>query len=85
MQMGQAKFEMQTMNQALADLFMRKMINYDDAISRSSSPDELNEMIASREPQTEGGTRATGTQGPRVTGMQGGRYPQTQKPPYRNR
>lgn len=77
MQMGQSKYEMQTMNQSLAELFMRKMINYDDAISRSSSPDELNEMIASREPQMEMGAKATGTQG--------ARYQQPLKPPYRNR
>jgi twitching motility protein PilT len=85
MQMGQSKFEMQTMNQALAELFTRRIINYDDAICRSSSPDELNEMIASREPQLEGGARATGTQGPRAAGTQGARYQPTQKPPYRNR
>jgi twitching motility protein PilT len=49
MQMGQSKFEMQTMNQSLCDLFLRKMISYEDAISRSSAPDELNEMIAARD------------------------------------
>jgi hypothetical protein len=32
---------MQTMEQALADLAMRRVVNVDDAISRSSRPDQL--------------------------------------------
>jgi hypothetical protein len=32
---------MQTMEQALADLTMRRVVNVDDAISRSSRPDQL--------------------------------------------
>ncbi len=59
MQMGQSKYGMQTMNQSLADLFLRKMITYDDAISRSSMPDELNEMIAGRQNLAEAGARST--------------------------
>ena len=77
MQMGQSKFEMQTMNQSLCDLFLRKMIGYEDAIARSSAPDELNEMIAGKDPSMEMGASATGTYGARP-----------QKPPrtqYRNR
>jgi twitching motility protein PilT len=77
MQMGQSKFEMQTMNQALCDLFLRKMIGYEDAIARSSSPDELNEMIANKQAPMEMGAKATGTQG--------ARHQQQPKPPYRNR
>lgn len=49
MQMGQAKFGMQTLNQSLCDLFMRGLISYEDAISRSSDPEELNTMIGSRQ------------------------------------
>jgi Tfp pilus assembly ATPase PilU len=68
---------MQTMNQSLCDLFQRKMIGYEDAISRSSAPDELNEMIASKQPQVEMGASSTGTQGARLQ-----QAPKTQ---YRNR
>lgn len=77
MQMGQSKFEMQTMNQSLCDLFLRKIIGYEDAISRSSAPDELNEMIAAKQLPTEKGTKSTGTQG--------ARYQQSPKTQYGNR
>jgi len=63
MQMGQSKFEMQTMNQSLCDLFLRKIISYEDAIARSSAPDELNEMIASKNTSMEMKTTSTGTKG----------------------
>ncbi|MFT3692946.1 MAG: type IV pilus twitching motility protein PilT [Kofleriaceae bacterium] len=46
MQIGQSKFGMQTMNQALVDLYMRKVISLDDCISHSSEVDELKTMIA---------------------------------------
>jgi twitching motility protein PilT len=65
MQMGQSKFEMQTMNQSLCDLYFRKMIGYEDALARSSAPDELNEMIAGKEPPMEARTPSQGTQGAR--------------------
>jgi len=77
MQMGQTKFEMQTMNQSLCDLFLRKMIGYEDAIARSSVPDELNEMIAGKQLPTEMGGASTGTQG--------AGYQQAPKTQYRNR
>ncbi len=77
MQMGQSKFEMQTMNQSLCDLFLRKMIGYEDAIARSSVPDELNEMIAGKGSSVEMGVAATGTQG--------ANYQQQPKALYRNR
>ena len=47
MQVGQAKFGMQTLNQALVDLFQRRMISMEDALGRSSDPEELKQMIAS--------------------------------------
>ncbi len=47
MQIGQAKFGMQTMNQSLAALFQRRLITMDDAIARSSDPDELRQLISS--------------------------------------
>ncbi len=44
-QVGQAKSGMQTMNQALALLYQRRVVSFEDAISRSSDPDELNQML----------------------------------------
>lgn len=41
MQTGQAKYGMQTMNQSLAELYQRRLISYDEAIGRSSVPEEL--------------------------------------------
>jgi len=46
MQTGQAKYGMQTFNQSLATLYGRKMITLQTALSRSSNPDELQEMIS---------------------------------------
>jgi twitching motility protein PilT len=45
MQSGQDKFGMQTFNQALATAYAQKQITLELALSRSSSPDELTEMI----------------------------------------
>lgn len=45
MQTGQSKFGMQTMNQSLYDLFTRGLITKDEAIGRSTVPDELMAMI----------------------------------------
>jgi twitching motility protein PilT len=47
MQIGQAKFGMQTMNQCLLDLFLKRMITLEEAMGRSSDIDELKTMIAS--------------------------------------
>ncbi len=46
MQMGQTKFGMQTFNQSLAALFARRLITLDEAVGRSSDPDELRNMLA---------------------------------------
>jgi twitching motility protein PilT len=46
MQAGQAKHGMQTFNQSLAALYFRRMITLETAMSRSSLPDELQEIIA---------------------------------------
>src|SRR5229473_2588492 len=46
MQTGQAKYGMQTFNQSLATLYFKKHINLQTALSRSSNPDELQEMIS---------------------------------------
>jgi len=45
MQTGQSKFGMQTMNQSLYDLFTRGLITKDEAIGRSTVPDELVAVI----------------------------------------
>jgi twitching motility protein PilT len=45
MQAGQSKHGMQTFNQALAALYFKRMITLETALSRSSFPDELQEII----------------------------------------
>jgi twitching motility protein PilT len=55
MQVGQDKFGMQTMNQALANLYFKRLVSMNDAMSRSSDTDELRQIIAkgpSRRPAT---------------------------------
>ncbi|MDP2278483.1 MAG: type IV pilus twitching motility protein PilT, partial [Nitrospirota bacterium] len=55
MQTGQARFGMQTMNQSLFDLYTRGFLSYEDAIGRSSVPEELITML-----QRVSGTAAKG-------------------------
>jgi twitching motility protein PilT len=45
MQIGQAKFGMQTFNQCLAGLYARRMITLEEALARSSDPDELRNLL----------------------------------------
>jgi twitching motility protein PilT len=45
MQTGQGKFGMQTFNQSLAHLTLTRQITRDDALAKSSSPEELLELI----------------------------------------
>src|SRR5436305_2380520 len=45
MQAGQAKYAMQTFNQSLAVLYFKRLITLEVALSRSSLPDELQEII----------------------------------------
>ncbi|MBI5100874.1 MAG: type IV pilus twitching motility protein PilT [Nitrospirae bacterium] len=45
MQTGQSKFGMMTMNQSLIELYTKGFISYEDAISRSSVPDEMIQML----------------------------------------
>jgi twitching motility protein PilT len=47
MQVGQAKFGMQTFNQSLALAFAKRLITLDEAMARSSDPDELKNLLAS--------------------------------------
>jgi twitching motility protein PilT len=45
MQVGQDKFGMQTMNQALFSLHQKRQISLEDAIGRSQDPEELKQMM----------------------------------------
>jgi len=45
MQTGQVKFGMQTMNQSLFELFKKGLISYEDALTKSTMPDELMNMM----------------------------------------
>jgi len=47
--MGQEKFGMQTFNQSLASLYFRKQITYDTAMSVTSFPEELTDIIQRHE------------------------------------
>jgi twitching motility protein PilT len=64
MQIGQGKSGMQTLNQCLASLYLRRMISLEEAVSHSSEPDELQQIIASggnQPPPTRGAySRPTG-------------------------
>ena len=46
MQVGQAKFGMQTINQSLADLYLKRLVSLDEAVGRSSDPEELRQIIS---------------------------------------
>jgi twitching motility protein PilT len=45
MQIGQAKFGMQTFNQSLAMVVARRLVGVDEAMARSSDPDELKNLL----------------------------------------
>lgn len=49
MQMGQEKFGMQTFNQSLANLYFKKAISRETAMSMSSKPDELTDILQRKE------------------------------------
>ncbi|MBM7114119.1 PilT/PilU family type 4a pilus ATPase [[Archangium] primigenium] len=63
MQVGQAKFGMQTFNQALAALLMRRLITQDEAFGRSNDPDELRNLLAGSGPGGLPGQRPAGPPG----------------------
>jgi twitching motility protein PilT len=46
MQVGQAKFGMQTMNQSLLSLYDRHLISLEDATDHSHNPDEFRQMLS---------------------------------------
>ncbi len=45
MQAGQSKFEMQTMNQSLFELYKKGELSYEDALGKSTIPEELLNMM----------------------------------------
>lgn len=45
MQIGQAKYGMQTMNQSLLALYLKREITLEDAMARSPEPDEFRQML----------------------------------------
>jgi twitching motility protein PilT len=46
MQIGQSKFGMQTMNQSLVDLYIKKTITLEDCLAHAGELDELKTMIS---------------------------------------
>ena len=52
MQIGQDKFGMQTMNQSLASLHLRRMITLEVALGRSSDPEELRRLVSEGQRET---------------------------------
>jgi twitching motility protein PilT len=57
MQVGQNKFGMQTLNQALIDLYNRRLITLEEAQSRTTEPEEFHMMLENRTTHGPGGTR----------------------------
>ena len=57
MQVGQNKFGMQTMNQALVAALQRREISLDDAVGRSGEPDELRTLISTMQQGTQSGRK----------------------------
>jgi len=45
MQVGQEKFGMQTMNQSLLSLYLKRVITLEEAMGRSMDPEELKQMV----------------------------------------
>ncbi|MFZ5907744.1 MAG: type IV pilus twitching motility protein PilT [Nitrospirota bacterium] len=54
MQTGQTKYGMQTMNQSLYELYAKGLITYEDALGRSTIPDEIIQMIQKGMPAASG-------------------------------
>jgi twitching motility protein PilT len=48
MQVGQEKYQMQTLNQSLFSLFQRRLISQEEAMGRSVEPEELRMMMEGR-------------------------------------
>jgi twitching motility protein PilT len=57
MQVGQSKFGMQTLNQSLLSLFLRREITLDDAVGRSNDPDEFRNLLTTAQAAPQGAGR----------------------------
>ena len=57
MQVGQTKFGMQTMNQSLLATYQRREITLDDAVGRSSDPDEFRNLLSNAQSHPQGPAR----------------------------
>src|SRR5882724_11237279 len=77
MQTGQDKYGMQTLNQALASLYLQKQITLELALARSSNADELQELINRGAGLNHGG----GAQRPGAPGAPGAQRPGQPQPP----
>jgi len=67
MQLGQDKFGMLTLNQSLCELYLKRQITLDEALSTSSDPDELTNMINS--PKNGGQQDSSSAQSPKMKGF----------------
>jgi len=68
MQVGQAKYGMQTMNQSLISLYQRKLITLDECLGRSTDVDEMRNMLAELSGGQTKGYRAPSAGRPTGTG-----------------
>ena len=57
MKVGQSKFGMQTLNQSLLSLFLRREITLDDAVGRSNDPDEFRNLLTTAQAAPQGAGR----------------------------
>ncbi len=63
MQIGQGKSGMQTLNQSLSGLYTRRLITLEEAVSHSSDPEELQQIISSSGNQAPPSGKSSGTFG----------------------
>ncbi len=56
MQIGRTKYGMQTMNQSLAELIHKRDITQDEALTKSSDPEELRNIVLAGPGTAQGGT-----------------------------
>src|SRR5215510_2215522 len=52
MQVGQAKFGMQTMSQSLVSLVQRNLVTAEEAVGHATEPEEVRQMLGLNKPQT---------------------------------
>ncbi len=59
MQVGQSKFGMQTMNQSLLAAYLRREITLDDAVGRSTDPEEFRTLLSAAHNAPQGAAKRT--------------------------